>query len=101
MSSRNADSLGPPPPSPPPLALYAGGETKTDQGEGQGGGRRTARAAQGGTMTVDLRTYVFLDSLQLQHAGFLGTVAQGFLPLPNDASLWVEISPGIEINRIT
>ncbi len=26
---------------------------------------------------------------------------QGFLPLPGDASLWVEISPGIEINRIT
>jgi hypothetical protein len=52
-------------------------------------------------MSVELRTYVFLDSLQLQHAGFLGTVAQGFLPLPNDTSLWVEISPGIEINRIT
>jgi hypothetical protein len=52
-------------------------------------------------MTVDLRTYVFLDSLQLQHAGYLGTVARGFLPLPNDTSLWVEISPGIEINRIT
>lgn len=52
-------------------------------------------------MDVDLRTYAFLDSLQLQHAGFLGTVMQGFLPLPNDTSLWVEISPGIEINRIT
>jgi hypothetical protein len=52
-------------------------------------------------MTVDLRTYIFLDSLQLQHAGYLGTVARGFLPLPNDTSLWVEISPGIEINRIT
>ena len=52
-------------------------------------------------MTVDLRTYVFLDNLQLQHAGYLGTVARGFLPLPGDTSLWVEISPGIEINRIT
>jgi len=52
-------------------------------------------------MAVDLRTYIYLDSLQLQHAGFLGTVARGFLPLPGDASLWVEISPGIEINRIT
>ena len=52
-------------------------------------------------MSVDLRTYVFLDSLQLQHAGYLGTVAKGFLPLPGDTSLWVEISPGIEINRIT
>ncbi|MCH7588356.1 MAG: hypothetical protein IIC78_10075 [Chloroflexi bacterium] len=52
-------------------------------------------------MTVELRTYAFLDRLQLQHAGFLGTVARGFLPLPNDTSLWIEISPGIEINRIT
>jgi hypothetical protein len=52
-------------------------------------------------VTVDLRSYVFLDSLQPQHAAFLGTVARGFLPLPGDASLWVEISPGIEINRIT
>jgi hypothetical protein len=52
-------------------------------------------------VSVELRSYVFLDSLQLQHAAFLGTVARGFLPLPGDASLWIEISPGIEINRIT
>ncbi|MHB1355135.1 MAG: hypothetical protein ACYCZF_04050 [Anaerolineae bacterium] len=52
-------------------------------------------------MAVDLRSYVFLDSLQPQHAAFLGTVARGFLPLPGDASLWIEISPGIEITRIT
>jgi len=52
-------------------------------------------------MTVELRTYAFLDSLQRQHAAFLGTVAQGFLPMPGDTSLWVEISPGIEITRIT
>lgn len=52
-------------------------------------------------MSVDLRSYVFLDSLQPQHAAFLGTVARGFLPLPNDASLWIEISPGIEVNRVT
>jgi hypothetical protein len=50
---------------------------------------------------VELRTYVFLDSLQPQYAAFLGTVAQGFLPLAGDASLWIEISPGIEINRLT
>jgi hypothetical protein len=52
-------------------------------------------------VSVELRSYVFLDSLQPQHAALLGTVARGFLPLPGDASLWVEISPGIEINRIT
>ncbi len=52
-------------------------------------------------MGVELRSYVFLDSLQPQHAAYLGTVALGFLPLPGDSSLWIEISPGIEINRIT
>ena len=50
---------------------------------------------------IDLRAYVFLDSLQAQYAAFLGTVAQGFLPLPGDASLYIEVSPGIEINRLT
>ena len=52
-------------------------------------------------MSTELRSYVFLDSLQPQHAAFLGTVAGGFLPLPGDASLWIEISPGIEVTRIT
>ena len=50
---------------------------------------------------IDLRAYAFLDSLQPQYAAFLGTVAQGFLPLAGDASLYIEIAPGIEINRIT
>lgn len=50
---------------------------------------------------VELRAYVFLDNLQPQYAAFLGTVAQGFLPIAHMASLYVEISPGIEINRIT
>ncbi|MBW4668725.1 MAG: hypothetical protein KME60_15175 [Cyanomargarita calcarea GSE-NOS-MK-12-04C] len=52
-------------------------------------------------MGIELRSFVFLDSLQPQHAAYIGTVAQGFLPLPGDASLWIEISPGVEINRIT
>jgi hypothetical protein len=50
---------------------------------------------------ADLRSFVFLDSLQPQLAAFLGTVAKGFLPVAGEASLIVEISPGIEINRVT
>lgn len=50
---------------------------------------------------IDLRSYVFLDNLQPQYSAFLGTIAQGFLPVAGDASLYVEISPGIEINRLT
>jgi len=52
-------------------------------------------------LAIDLRSYVYIDRLQPQHAAYMGTVAIGFLPLPGDASLWIEISPGIEINRIT
>jgi len=53
------------------------------------------------TNGIELRGYCFLDSLQPQYAAFLGTVAQGFLPLAGDASLYVEVAPGIEINRLT
>lgn len=49
---------------------------------------------------IDLRSYVYIDRLQAQHAAYLGTEALGFLPLPGDASLWIEITPGIEINRV-
>ena len=52
-------------------------------------------------MGIELRSYVYIDSLQVQHASYIGTVALGFLPLPGDSSLWIEVSPGIEINRIT
>ena len=50
---------------------------------------------------AELRCYVFLDSLQPQYASFLGSVAQGFLPTPGEASLFVEIAPGMEIMRVT
>lgn len=50
---------------------------------------------------VALRTYVFLDSLQPQLASFIGKTARGFLPIPGMASLWVEIAPGMAINRVT
>ena len=52
-------------------------------------------------MAIQLRTYTFLDSLQPQLASFIGKTARGFLPVPEMASLWVEIAPGIAINRVT
>ena len=48
-----------------------------------------------------LRTYTFLDALQPQLASFMGKTAKGFLPVPGMASLFVEIAPGIAINRVT
>lgn len=51
-------------------------------------------------MTV-LRTHIFLDQLQPQLASFIATTARGFLPVPGDAALYVEIAPGMAINKIT
>ena len=63
-------------------------------------GRRLAR--QGGQVgSIQLRTYVFLDSLQPQLAAYMGTVSQGFLPIPGDACLWLEVSPGMAVHRVT
>ena len=50
---------------------------------------------------VTLRTYTFLDNLQPQLASFIGKTARGFLPIPHVASLWIEIAPGLAINRVT
>lgn len=52
-------------------------------------------------MAIQLRTYTFLDSLQPQLASFVGKTARGFLPVPEVAALYVEIAPGIAINRVT
>ncbi len=52
-------------------------------------------------MATVLRTYCFLDALQPQQATFIGKTARGFLPVPFQASLWVEIAPGIAINQVT
>jgi hypothetical protein len=52
-------------------------------------------------MAITLRTYTFLDALQPQLASFMGKTARGFLPVPGVASLFVEIAPGIAINRVT
>src|SRR4051794_19410868 len=51
--------------------------------------------------STTLRGYTFLDALQAQLASFMGKTARGFLPVPGQASLFVEIAPGIAINRVT
>jgi hypothetical protein len=50
---------------------------------------------------MELRALTFIDVLQPQVAGFLQTVSQGFLPLDGQASLIVEIAPGIAVNALT
>jgi hypothetical protein len=50
---------------------------------------------------MELRSFTYIDSLQPQLTGFLQTVSQGFMPLEHQASLFLEIAPGIAINRLT
>lgn len=50
---------------------------------------------------MELRTFTFIDVLQPQLTGFLQTVSSGFMPLENQASLFLEIAPGIAINQLT
>lgn len=50
---------------------------------------------------TDLRTFCYLDVLQPQLASFLATVSQGYMPVAGQAALFIEIAPGIAINRLT
>jgi hypothetical protein len=50
---------------------------------------------------MDLRSFTVLDNLQPQVTGFLQTISSGFMPLERQASLFLEIAPGIAINELT
>lgn len=50
---------------------------------------------------IDLRTYIILDSLQDQMASYLSTVSRGYLPVGGQSCCFIEIAPGIEINKLT
>lgn len=62
---------------------------------------RSQPVARSPNPMIKLRTYVYVDSLQPQLAEYMATVSQGFLPIPGDACLWVEVSPGMAIHRLT
>jgi hypothetical protein len=50
---------------------------------------------------IDLRTYIIIDSLQLQMASYLSSVSRGYLPVGGQSCCIIEIAPGIEINTLT
>ena len=50
---------------------------------------------------VELRAYCQLDRLQPQFSSLLASRCRGFMPVEGMASLFVEIAPGVEINRLT
>ena len=50
---------------------------------------------------AELRAYCHLDRLQPQFASLFACRCRGFLPVEGMSSLFVEVEPGIEINRLT
>ncbi len=52
-------------------------------------------------MSIDLRCFTYVDILQPQTAGFLGTVSQGYHPLEGESALFIEVSPGMDVNKVT
>jgi ethanolamine utilization microcompartment shell protein EutL len=49
-------------------------------------------------MSISLRTYVFLDSLQPQLTGQICSTSRGFWPVPYEAVLFIECAPGMAIH---
>jgi hypothetical protein len=50
---------------------------------------------------AELRAYCYLDRLQPQFASLFASACRGFLSVEGMASLFVEVVPGIEINRLS
>jgi len=52
-------------------------------------------------MAIDLRCFTYIDILQPQTAAFQATISQGYHPLKGEASLFIEVKPGMDINVVT
>jgi hypothetical protein len=50
---------------------------------------------------VELRAFAFINQLQKQLVGYIGSTARGYYPVAGQAALFLEVAPGIEINSIT
>jgi hypothetical protein len=50
---------------------------------------------------AELRAYCYLDRLQPQFASLFASACRGFLSVEGMASLFVEVVPGVEINRLS
>lgn len=52
-------------------------------------------------MAIDLRCFTYIDILQPQTAAFQATISQGYHPLKGQASLFIEVKPGMDINVVS
>lgn len=50
---------------------------------------------------VELRSLAFIDQLQKQLVGYIGSTALGYYPVAGQSAFFLEIAPGIEINSLT
>ena len=66
--------------------------------EGQSAGPDSLKRQTGPMEKIELRTFSYIDQLQPQLASFIATVCSGFLPLEGSAALFVEVSPGMQVN---
>src|SRR5258705_10375692 len=49
---------------------------------------------------IELRGAVFIDQMQPQFAATVATNSDGFFPVAGQAAFWLEVRPGIVINRL-
>ncbi len=49
---------------------------------------------------VELRSLAFIDQLQKQFVGYIGSTARGYYPVAGQAALFLEVAPGIEVNNL-
>lgn len=54
----------------------------------------------GAPSNIELRGAVFIDQMQPQFAATVATNSDGFFPVAGEASFWLEVQPGIVINRL-
>lgn len=50
--------------------------------------------------SIELRGAVYIDKMQPQFAATVATNSHGFFPVAGESSFWLEVRPGIVINRL-
>jgi len=50
--------------------------------------------------TIELRGAVYIDQMQPQFAATVATNSDGYFPVAGEAAFWLEVKPGIVINRL-
>ena len=53
-----------------------------------------------GTRTIELRGALVIDAMQPQFAATIAANSDGFFPVAGESAFWLEVRPGIVINRL-